>query len=119
MSGTLSLVGMADGLLIGNVDVGPVTTNGKRVIGEILEVQLEANVDYVVKIPSEAVSYALVFTFSTVTPGEIRVGSNLVATASGMPVATTSWFKTDVPSGMTELKFKASAPPAAFQLIFI
>jgi hypothetical protein len=111
---------MADGLLIGNIDIGPLTIAGKRAIGEVLEVTLEANVDYVVKVPSEAVAYALTFTFNTTGAAtEVKVGSNLVTTANGMPLAAQGFFAAPLLSSITEVKFKAVSPPSAFQLVFV
>lgn len=118
MAGTLTLGGMADGLLVGQETIGPLSMNGKRAIGKIEEVTLEANVDYVVKVPSEAVAYAVTFTFASSAP-EVKVGSNLVTTANGMPIPAQGFMAAPVVSGMTELKFKAVSPPSVFQLVFI
>ena len=119
MSGTLTLGGMADGLLIGQETVGPLSMNGKRALGKIEEVTLEANVDYVIKVPSEAVAYAIAFTFSASSSPEVKVGSNLVTTTNGMPVPSQGFFAAPLLSTITELKFKAVTPPSAFQLVFI
>jgi hypothetical protein len=111
---------MADGLLIGQTIIGPNTMAGKRAIGEILEVELVANTDYVVKVPPEAVAYALSFTFnSTGAATEVKVGSNLIATTSGMPIPAQGWMVAPIFSSITELKLKAVSPPAAFNLTFI
>jgi hypothetical protein len=118
MAGTLTLGGMADGLLVGQETVGPLSMNGKRAIGKIEEVTLEANVDYTIKVPSEAVAYAISFTFTTSSP-EVKIGSNLVMTTNGMPVPSQGFFAAPLLSTITELKFKAATPPSAFQLIFI
>ena len=118
MSGTLSLGGMADGLLIGQVIVGPSTMAGKAAISEIINVSLEANVDFAVKVPAEAVAYAVTFTF-TGSPAEVKIGSNLVTTTNGMPVPASGWLCLPIYSTMTELKFKAATPPSIFQVVFI
>lgn len=119
MAGTLTLGGMADGLLIGNVDIGPASMNGKRAIGEIIEVVLETNVDYVIKVPSEAEAFAVMFTFSASSKPEVKIGSNLSATATGFPVPAQGFMALPIYTGTTELKFKAPTPPGAFQLVFI
>lgn len=118
MAGSLTLAGMAAGLLAGEVVVGPSTITGKANIAEVLNVTLEANVDFAVKVPSEAVAWAALFTFASTAP-EVKVGSNLVTTANGMPVPAQGFVCAPVMSGMTELKFKAVSPPSMFQLVFI
>ena len=118
MAGSLTLGGMVAGLPSGNMDFGPASVNGKRTIGDVIEVLLEANVDYVVKIPSEAKQWAVFFVTAS-SAAEIKVGSNLVTTTNGMPVAAQGFASNPVPSGMTELKFKSPSPPSSFQLAFI
>ena len=120
MAGALTLGGMADGLLIGQTIIGPNTMAGKRAIGEILEIELVANTDYTIKVPSEAVAYAISFTFSSSGAAtEVKVGSNLVATTNGMPVPAQGWMVVPIISGLTELKLKAPSAPAAFNLTFV
>ena len=119
MAGSLTLGGMSDGLLSGQSTFGPNTVNGKRAIGETLEVTLEANVDYTVKIPSEAVQWAAFFPFTGSIAAEVKVGSNLVATASGMPVLAQGHVSVPLASAITELKLKSASPPPAFQLVFV
>lgn len=119
MAGSLTIGGMADGLLIGSIDIGPLTIAGKRAIGEVIEITLEANVDFVVKVPSEAVAYAVMFTFSASSAPEVKVGSNLVTTTNGMPVPAQGFFAAPLYSTITELKLKAATPPGAFQLVFV
>ena len=120
MAGTLTLGGMSDGVLVGEIVIGPNSINGNRAIGDVLEITLEANVDYTVKVPSEAQAFAVIFSYGKGgTAGEVKVGSNLVATANGFPIPSESWFGGRLWSGITELKFKAASPPAAFNLVFV
>ena len=118
MAGSLTLGGMADNTAAGNLDYGPSTVNGKRVIGQINEVKLEANVDLVLKVPSEAVQWAAFFSTASSAP-EVKVGSNLITTANGMPVASQGHLSVPIYSSVTELKFKAATPPEPFFVIFI
>jgi hypothetical protein len=118
MAGTLSLGGMADGLLVGQVIIGPSTMGGKAAISEIINVSLEANVDFAIKVPAEAVAYAVTFTFAS-APAEVKIGSNLITTTNGMPVPASGWLCNPLYSTITELKFKAATPPSIFQVVFI
>ncbi len=119
MAGTLTLGGQSDGLLSGGMVFGPSSINGRRAIGYDTEVLLVANVDYSIVLPTEAVAYAVWFTFGGEATGEIKIGSNLVATSSGMPVKAEGFFAAPIASTMTELKFKSASPPAAFQVSII
>ena len=119
MAGSLTLGGMADGLLIGQITVGPSTINGKENIGEVINATLEANVDFVVKVPAGAVAWACVFTFKGEAPGEVKVRTNLNNADTGMPIGTEGFAAQRLASGVTELKFKSASPPSIFQLTFI
>ncbi len=119
MAGSLTVGGMSDGLLVGQVTVGPNTMSGKRQIGDLVEITLEANVDYVVKVPSEAVAFVVVFTFTGTAPGEVKLRTNLNNADTGLPILSQGWFALPLYTGVTELKFKAASPPQPFQLSFI
>ena len=118
MSGSLTLGGMCDGLNSGEIVVGPTSVNGKRVIGSLTEVNMEANVDYVVKVPTEAVQWFMCFGTASSAP-ELKVGSNLVTTTNGMPIAAQGFASCPLYSSVTELKLKATSAPVAFQLGFV
>ncbi len=118
MAGTLTLGGMADGTAAGNLDFGPNTVNGLRIIGKVVEVKLEANVDFTITVPSEAVQWAAFFNTAASAP-EVKVGSNLIATTSGMPVSAKGHLSVPVAAGMTELKLKAASPPEPFNVVFV
>ena len=118
MAGTLTLGGMADGLLAGELVIGPASMNGKQAISEILNVTLEAKVEQSFKVPSEAVAFACVFTFvgySSVP--SVKIGSNLVAV--GYPVPAAGWMTLPLETGVTELKFKSETATSMFTLIFV
>ena len=117
MAGSLTLGGMADGLLAGELVIGPASMNGKQAISEVLNVILAANVDSTIVVPSEAVGYCCIFEGSSAA--EIKIGSNLIGTANGMPVSAQGFLALPLWSGITELKFKSAAPPSMFQLVFI
>jgi hypothetical protein len=119
MAGSLNLGGMADGLLIGQVTIGPSTVSGKEAISEVISITLEANVDFVVKVPTNAVQFACIFTFEPTNPGEVKIGSNLSATTTGFPVLAQGFLSLPLTSGTTELKFKSATPPPVFSLVFI
>ena len=118
MAGTLTLGGMADNTSAGNFDFGPSSVNGKRVIGQITEVKLESNVDFVIKVPSEAVQWAAFFGVGSSAP-EVKIGSNLITTTNGMPVAAQGHISIPLYSGITELKFKGGTVPEPFLVVFV
>jgi hypothetical protein len=119
MPGSLTGGGMADGLLAGNVDLGPWFMAGKEAISEIINVVLEANVDTTVKVPLGATAFACSFTFKGEPGPEMKLGSNLNATATGFPVKAEGFLILPLASGCTELKFKAATAPPVFQICFI
>jgi hypothetical protein len=112
-------MGMADGLLIGQVTVGPSTVSGKAAISEVINVELASNVDFVVKLPPESAQFAGVFTFTGENSTEVKLRTNLNPTDTGLPIPAQGWFSIPVYGGVTELKFKASAVPPVFQLTVI
>ena len=118
MAGTLTLGGMADGLLSGQVTVGPFSMNGKQAISEVINVELAANVDTAIKVPPEAVAYAVSFAFVS-SPAEVKLGSNLSATSTGLSVLAQGFIALPLNTGVTEVKFRSPGPPPTFQLIFI
>lgn len=119
MSGSLTLGGMADGLLIGQVTVGPSTVSGKAAISEIINCELSPNADFVIKVPPEAVQFACVFTFGGEGAPSVALRTNLNSGDAGLPIPAQGWCSLPVASGVTELRFKASSPPPVFQLTFI
>jgi hypothetical protein len=119
MAGSLTAGGMADGLLIGQVTLGPWSMSGKESISEVLSVTLTANVDFVVAVPSSAVAFACSFTFEGEAGPEMKLGSNLNPTTAGFPVKAEGFMVLPIASGVTELKFRAASAPPIFQLAFI
>jgi hypothetical protein len=119
MAGSLTLGGMADGLLAGQITIGPSTIAGKAANSEMLNVELVANIDTVVKVPPEAVAFAVLFTFAATSPAEVKIRTNLNNADVGLPVPASGWLQMPVASGVTELKFKAASPTAFFQLVFV
>jgi hypothetical protein len=110
---------MADGLLIGQITVGPSTVSGKAAISEVVNVELVSNTDFVVKLPPEAAQFAGVFTFTGESAVEVKLRTNLNNGDAGLPIPAQGWFSLPVYGGVTELKFKASAVPPVFQLTVI
>lgn len=119
MSGSLTLGGMADGLLSGQSTFGPSTITGNESISETINVELTANIDYTIKVPGAAVAFACFFTFQGQSGVELKLGSNLNATTGGFPVKAEGFLALPVAPGVTELKFRSATPPPTFQLVFI
>jgi hypothetical protein len=110
---------MADGLLAGQVTLGPWFMAGKEAISEILNITLTANTDYVVPVPNAAVAFACSFTFEGEAAPEMKLGSNLNATTGGFPVKAEGFLILPLAAGTTELRFRAATAPPVFQLAFI
>jgi len=119
MAGSITVGGMAAGLLVGEIRIGPATMVGKSAISEIFNLELTSNVDKVVVVPNEAVAFCVVFTFSGTEPTELKVRTNLDNADTGFPIPASGFFAAPLLSTVTELKFKAATPPAVFQLVFV
>lgn len=119
MAGSLTLGGIADGLLIGQVTIGPNTVSGKAAIGEVINCELTPNVDFVIKVPSEAVQFACIFTFAGEGATAVSFRTNLNSSDTGFPIPAQGWCSMPVASGVTELRLKAPSPPPLFQITFI
>lgn len=119
MAGSLTLAGMADGLLIGQVTVGPNTMTGAESISEVVNCELTANVDFTVNVPANARAFAAMFTFSGESPPELKIGSNLSPTSTGFVTTAQGFLALPLTTAVTELKFKSASPPPVFQIVFI
>lgn len=119
MAGSLTLGGMADGLLIGQVTVGPNTVSGKAAISEIINCELAPNTDFVVKVPGEAVQVAGIFTIGGEQASQVTLRTNLDSADGGLPMVAQGFFSIPLASGVTELRFRAVSPPNTFQIVFI
>lgn len=115
MAGQLTLGGLAAGLPGGQVIAGPNTVSGTKAIPEILNIELESGVEKKVKLPSEALQFALFFSSGGETGPELK----LKAGTTEWACPTQGFFSSPVPSGVTELGFKAPAAPKVFQLYVI
>jgi hypothetical protein len=119
MAGSLTLGGMADGLLIGQVTVGPNTVSGKAAISEIINCELAPNTDFVVRVPGEAVQVAGIFTIGGEQVSQVTLRTNLDSGDTGLAMLAQGFFSLPLASGVTELRFRAVSPPDTFQVIFI
>jgi hypothetical protein len=120
MPGQLQLSGGAAGLLAGSIITGPLSVSGKtEVPGEIIGITLEANVDFVVKVPPEATAYYIAFKFVATSPIEVKVRTNLNNADGGLPIPATGFFAALIVSGTTEIKIKAASAPSRFNFGFI
>jgi hypothetical protein len=119
MAGSLTLGGMADGLVAGQVTVGPSTMTGKQAISEVINLELEANVDKKIAVPPEAVAFAFLFTFTGSEGPEVKLRTNKNEADGGFPLIAQGWGAMPLAAGIKELIFKAATAPKLFQLVFV
>ena len=119
MSGTLTVSGMAAGLVSGEKLIGPVTTSGSNTIGQIDDATLAAG-DNTFAVPSGAVAVAIFL--SSAPSVTVKVRTNLNTGDGGLeiaPVSGTPWFKMDLVTGTTSIILNSSGSLSGVELTFI
>lgn len=117
MAGTMTLTGLASGLLSGSKDIGPYTMSGEAEIGQITDVTL-ATGDNTFTVPSGAVAVAI-FVPSTNT-AELKVRTNLNSGDAGLPVNPSGpWAAWPLYTGTTSVIVNAASGGATIELTFI
>jgi len=114
MSGTLTVTGLATGLLSGEKVIGPITMSGSATVGEIRDLALAAG-DNTIPVPAGASAVVVVV---APTSGTISLRTNLNSTDAGLPFGPTGWLAIALASGTTSLILNASAP-ASVEVSFI
>ena len=119
MPGTLTVSGMAAGLVSGEKLIGPVTSTGNNLIGQIDDATLVAG-DNTFAVPAGAVKVAV---FLGSAPAvTVKVRTNLNALEAGLPIAPVSgtpWFAMDLTTGVTSIILNSSGSLPGIELTFI
>jgi hypothetical protein len=119
MAGSLTVGGMADGLVIGQVTIGPSTMTGKQAISDVVNIELAANTDFKVSVPPEAVAFAFLFTFSGSEAPEVKLRTDKNEGDGGYPLIAQGWGAMPLAASIKTLIFKAATAPKLFQLVFV
>ena len=117
--GTLSVSGAVAGLTSGQVVIGPVTTTGNNIIGEVIITSLVTG-DNTFAVPAGSVKVAIFLGTSATTTVLLR--TNLNSGDSGTPIAPvngTPWVALDIPSGVTSYTLHSSGSLSGVQLNFV
>jgi hypothetical protein len=115
MAGTLTVSGLAAGLLSGEKVIGPLTMTGGATIGTIIDAAL-ASGDNTIAIPAGAVACVVVLPASgTVT---VKVRTNANSGDGGLPIGATGYVVFPIASGVTSLIVNATGSTTA-ELSFI
>lgn len=117
MAGQLTLGGAAFGTAGGGWIFGPNTVSGTKSKPELTNIELEAGVELKVKLPPEAVAWAIGFEFVS-GPPTVTIKTN-VAGDGVMSCPAQGFFSKMVATGETELAFKCASAPKVFQLAVI
>lgn len=119
MAGTLTVSGMAAGLVSGEKLIGPVTTTGDNVIGQIDDATLNSG-DNTFSVPSGAIKVAIFL--SSAPAVTVKIRTNLNSADAGLPIAPVSgtpWFVMDLVTGVTEIILNSSGSLPEVELTFI
>jgi hypothetical protein len=119
LSGTLTIEGMAAGLVSGEKVIGPITTTGSSVVGSIIDATLSSG-DNTFAVPVGATSVAIFL--GQAPSATVKLRTNLNSTDGGLeiaPVAVTQWAKFDLVTGTTSVILNASTTVTGVELQFI
>jgi len=109
MSGTLTVTGLATGLLSGEKVIGPITMSGSATIGEVRDLNFTAG-DNTIPVPAGATAVVVVM---QPTSGTFSLRTNLNTSDAGLPFGPTGWLVISLASGTTSLIINASSSAAA------
>jgi len=116
MAGTLTLSGLAAGLLTGEKVIGPLTDTGTAVVGQIQDLTL-ASGDNTLTVPTGATHIAIQLPATNSLTLKIR--TNLNSSDGGMPIGPTGFVKLPLPSGTTSVIVNANGTGGAIEATFI
>jgi len=115
MSGTLTVTGLATGLLSGEKVIGPITMSGTATVGEVRDLVLAPG-DNTIPVPAGATAAVVVLAATSGITFSLR--TNLNSTDAGLPFGPTGWSAIALASGTTSLILNASAQ-AGVEVSFI
>lgn len=116
MAGTLTISGMAAGLLTGQKTIGPITMTGNQVIGQITDLTLAAG-DNTIQVPSGAT--AVLIELGATNTSELKLRTNLDNTDGGAPFGPTGFVVWPLYTGTTSLIINAASSGGTIELSFI
>ena len=117
--GTMTLSGACAGLASGQVVIGPVTTTGANIVGEILIVTLSSG-DNTFAVPTGSTKVSVVLPQGSSATVKVRTSAN--PSDGGIPISPVTavpWYAQDLVSGMTSIILNASGSVPGVQLNFI
>ena len=117
--GTLTVSGAVAGLTSGQVVIGPVTTTGNNIIGEVVITTLSTG-DTTFAVPAGSVKVAIFLGTSATTTVTLR--TNLNSGDAGVPIGPvtgTPWTALDIPTGVTSYILHSSGSLPGVQLNFV
>ena len=116
MAGTLTINGLAAGLVTGEKIIGPITDSGSAVVGQITDLTLSSG-DNTVTVPTGA-THVLIVVGSTNTV-QLKLRTNLNSGDGGTPFGPTGFVKWPLYTGTTSLIINAASGGATIELSFI
>lgn len=116
MAGTLTITGLAAGLLSGEKVIGPLTLTGSAVVGTILDEPLAAG-DNTIAVPSGATAALVVLPSGNTSALKLRTSANPADT--GVPFGPTGWLVLPIASGVSSLIINAASQVASIEVSFI
>lgn len=116
MAGTLTVGGLAAGLLTGVKQIGPLTDIGTAVIGTVTDLTLAAG-DNAIAVPSGATHVLIELPASSTVPLNLR--TNLNPGDGGLPFGPSGWLKVPLVSGTTSLIINAASSGGVIEATFI
>ncbi len=106
MAGQLTLGGSAAGLPGGIITAGASTVSNSKSVPELTNVELEAGVEKKVKLPPEALQWAVFFEFVS-SPPTLTIKTNFAGDGV-MTVPAQGFISAPIAASVTELAFKAA-----------
>jgi hypothetical protein len=116
MAGTLTIGGLAAGLLTGQKVIGPVTMTGSAVIGTVTDLTL-ASGDNTIAVPAGATAVMIELPASSVV--ELKLRTNLNSSDAGTPFGPSGFVVLPVYSGTTSLIVNAASGGGTIEASFI
>lgn len=116
MAGTLTISGLATGLISGQNIIGPVSMTGVSTEGERLDVTLVSG-DNTIAVPSGAVAALVVISSSNTS--ELKLRTNLNSGDGGTPLGATGFAVWPLYAGTTSLILYAVAGGGSVEVVFI
>lgn len=116
MAGTLTVTGLAAGLLSGEKVIGPLTLTGSALIGTILDEPLAVG-DNTLAVPEGAAACLIVLPSANTSVLRLRTSTNPADT--GVPFGPSGWLVLPIASGVTSLIINTASQVAGIEVSFI